>query len=84
MLDEHQVPQVLEQVCDEAAEVLATLGELLEEDERARGVAVDDEVAEPEEHLLLDGAEQLQHVLHGHLPARRRRQLVERRDGVAE
>ena len=64
VLDEHQVPQVLEQVDDEPAEVLALLGELLEEDERAGRVAVDDEVAEPEQHLLLDRAEQLQDVLH--------------------
>ena len=39
-------------------------------DERARGVAVDDEVAEPEERLLLDGAEELQDRLHGDRPAR--------------
>ena len=59
VLHEHQVAQVLEQVDDEPAEVLALLGELLEEDERAGGVAVDDEVAEPEQHLVLDRAEQL-------------------------
>ena len=69
---------------DEPAEVLALLGELLEEDERAGRVAVDDEVAEPEEHLLLDRAEQLQHVLHGDRAAGRGRELVERRDRVAE
>ena len=60
MLDEHQVPQVLEQVGDEPAEVLALLGELLDERERAGRVAVDHEVAEAEERLLLDRAEQLQ------------------------
>jgi hypothetical protein len=38
--------EVLEQVGDEAAEILAALGELLEEAERARGVAVDDLVAD--------------------------------------
>ncbi len=84
VLDEHQVPQVLEQVEDEPAEVLPLLGELLEEDERTGGVAVDDEVAEAEQHLLLDRAEQLQHVLHRDRAAGRRGELVERRDGVAE
>ena len=64
VLDEKQVAQMLEQVGDEPPEILALLGDLLEEAQRARGVAVDDEVAEPEEHLVLDGAEQLQHVLH--------------------
>ena len=64
VLDEHQVPEVLEQVEDEPAEILALLGELLEEDQRAGRVAVDDEVAEPEQHLVLDRAEELQHVLH--------------------
>ena len=64
VLDEHQVAQVLEQVADDARQVLALLGELLEQHERAGGVAVDDEVAEPEEHLVLDRAEQRQHVLH--------------------
>ena len=73
VLDEHQVAQVLEQVGDEPPEVLALLGELLQEDERAGGVAVDDEVAEPEERLLLDRAEQLEHVLHGDRAARSRR-----------
>ena len=84
VLDEHQVPQVLEQVEHEPAEILALLGELLEEDERAGRVAVDDEVAEPEQHLLLDRAEQLEHVLHGDRAAGRGRELVERRDRVAE
>ena len=39
VLDEQQVAQVLEQVGDEPAEVLALLGQLLEEAERAGGVA---------------------------------------------
>ena len=56
--------QVLDQVGDEPAEVVALLRQLLDEGERARRVAVDDEVAEPEERLLLDRAEQLQHRLH--------------------
>ena len=42
VLDEQQVAEVLEQVGDEPAEILALLGELLDEDERAGGVAVDD------------------------------------------
>ena len=64
MLDEQEVAQVLEQVGDEPAEILALLGELLEERQRAGRVAVDDEVAEPEERLLLDRAEELEHRLH--------------------
>ena len=59
VLDEQQMTQVLQQVGDEAAEILALLGELLDEDERARGVAVDDRVAEAEERVLLDRAEEL-------------------------
>ena len=70
---------MLEQVDDEPAEILALLGELLEEDERAGGVAVDDQVAEPEQHLVLDRAEQLQDVLHGDRAAGRGGELVERR-----
>ena len=49
----------------------------------AGGVAVDDEVAEPEQHLVLDRAEQLQNVLHGDRAAGRGGELVERRLGVA-
>ncbi len=64
---------MLEQVEHEAAEVLALLGELLEEDERAGRVPVDDQVAEPEQHLVLDRAEQLQDVLDGD-PRRRSQQ----------
>ena len=59
---------MLEQVGDEPAEILALLGELLDERQRAGGVAVDDEVAEPEERLLLDRAEQLEDGLDGDLP----------------
>ena len=44
---------------------------------------VDDEVAEPEERLLLDRAEQLQDVLNRDLPLGRGGELVERRLGVA-
>ncbi len=38
---------MLEQIGDEAAEVLSLLGELLDEDERSCGVVVDDHVAQP-------------------------------------
>ena len=51
--------------------------------ERAGGVAVDDEVAEREERLLLDRPEQLEHRLHRDLTAGGRGELVERRLGVA-
>ena len=84
VLDEQQVAQVLEQVGDEPAEILALLGELLQEDERAGRVAVDDRVAEAEERVLLDRAEQLQHGLDVDRVPGRRGELVEGRDGVAE
>ena len=83
MLHEHQVAQVLEEVENETAEILTLLGELLDERQRAGGVAVDDEVAQPEERLLLDRAEQLQDGLDCHPVLRRRRELVERRHGVS-
>ena len=69
-------------ICDESADVLALLGQLLDVGERPGGVAVDDEVAEAEERLLLDRAEELEHRLHGHRALRRGDQLVERRDGI--
>ncbi len=47
------------------------------------GVSVDDEVAQTEQHFLLDRAEQLQHGLHRHLLLRCGRELVERRLGIA-
>ena len=84
VLHEQQVAQVLDQLAHEPAEVVALLGELLDECERARRVAVDDEVAEAEERLLLDRAEELQHRLNRHLALGRGRQLVERRGRVAE
>ena len=84
VLDEQEVAEMLEQVGDEPAEILALLGELLDLDERAGGVAVDDGVAEAEERVLLDGAEQLQHRLHVDRVAGRGRELVERRLRVAE
>ena len=52
VLHEQKVSQVLEQVGDEPAEVLSLLGQLLDERERAGGVAVDDEVEEPPPHLV--------------------------------
>ena len=62
---------MLEQVGDEPAQVLALLSELLEEGQRARSVPVDDEVTDSEQRLLLDGAEELEDRLHGHLGLRR-------------
>ena len=76
--------QVLEQVGDEPADVEPLLRELLDVRERARGVVVDDEVAEAEQRLLVGCAEQLEHGLDRDLAAGRRRELVERRHGVAE
>ena len=84
VLDDEEVPKMLEEVVDEPADVLALLGELFDERERAGRVVVDDEVAELEERLLVDRAEQLQHRLHRQLAAGRGRELVEERHGVAE
>ena len=84
MLGEHDLAQMLDQVEDEPAEVVAALRELLEIGERAGGVAVDHEVAETEERLLLDRPEQLEHGLHRDLVAGGRRELVERRLRVAK
>ena len=83
VLDEHQRAQVLEQVEHEPADVLPLRRELLDERQRAGGVAVDDEVAEPEQRLLLDRAEQLQDVLDRDPALGRGGELVERRLGVA-
>ena len=74
---------MLQQVEHEPPEILPLRRELLDECERARGVLIDDEVAEPEKRLLLDCPKQLQHRLHGHLPFGCRGQLVERRHRVA-
>ena len=63
VLDEEQVPQVLEEVGDDAPEILALLCKLLEEEERAGRVVVDDRVAEPQERLLVDCADELEHRL---------------------
>src|SRR5438093_7691792 len=75
--------QVFEQIDDETAQILSLLRELLDERERAGGVAIDDEIAQAEERLLLHGAEELQDRLDRDLLLRRRSELVERRLGVA-
>ena len=84
VLDEQELPEVLEELLRQLAEILAALRELLDEHERPGDVPVDDRVAETEERVLLDGRPELEHVLHGDLLARRRGELVERRDRVAE
>ena len=84
VLHEHQMTEVLQQVGDEAGHVLPLLRELLDEGQHARRVAVDHEVEQPEERIFLDGAEQLEHGRDRDLASRRGRELVERRDGVAE
>ena len=84
VLDEEQVTQVLEQVVDEPREVLSLVGELLDEGKEAGRVAVDDQVAEAEERLLVDRPEKLEDGLDGDLAVGRGRELVERRDRVAE
>ena len=84
VLHEEQVPQVLEQVGDEPPEVLAALGELVEEEQRSRCVVVDHHVAETEEGLLVDRADELEHGLRVDGVVRRGGELVEGRDRVAE
>ena len=84
VLHEQEVAQVLEHVGDEPAEVLPLLGELLDEHERSRRVAVDDRVAQAVQRLLLDAADELEHVLDRDLALGGRGELIQRRDGVAE
>ncbi len=75
---------MLEQVGDEAVEILPLLGELLDELEQARRVSIDDQVAETKQRVLLDGAEELQDILDDDRPFGRGGELIERRDGIAE
>ena len=60
VLHEQQMAEVLEEVGDEPAEILSLLRELLDEEQRAGRVPVDDHVAEPEQRLLVDRADELQ------------------------
>src|SRR5205807_3304457 len=53
MLSEHEPAQVLDHVDDEPAEVMSALRQLLDVGQGACRVAVDHEVAEAEERLLL-------------------------------
>ena len=76
--------QVLEQVVDDTPEILSLLRELLEEEERAGRVAVDDHVAEPQQRLLVDRADELEDGLRVDRVVRRGGELVERRDRVAK
>ena len=84
VLDEKHMAEMLDEIRDQPAEILTLVGELLDREQRAGGVAVDDGVAEAEERRLLDRADELHHVLDGDLLAGRRAQLVEHRDPVAE
>ena len=54
VLDQQQLAQMLQELLGQLAEILPPLGQLLDEDERAGNVAIDDRVAQPEEHVLLD------------------------------
>src|ERR671936_2896374 len=69
---------MLEEIRHEPREILSLLRELLDEVQEPGGIAVDDQVAGPEERFLLDGAEELEHGLDGDLSVRRGGQLVER------
>ena len=84
VLNQEEVPEVLEEIGDEPAEVLPLLGELLEEREHPCRVAVDDHVADPEQRLLLDGADELEHRLRVDRAVRRGGELVEGRHRVPE
>ena len=57
------MPQVLEEIRDETAEILTLLGKLLDERQCAGGVAVDHEVAQTKQRFLLHRPEQLQQLL---------------------
>ena len=84
VLHEQQLAQVLEQVVDDTAEILSLLRELLEEEERSGRVAIDDHVAQPQQRLLVDRADELEDGLRIDRVVRRRGELVERRDRVAK
>ena len=84
VLHEQQVPQVLEEVDHDPTEILTLLGELLQEEERAGRVAVDHRVAEPQERLLVDRSDELEHGLRVDRVVRSGGELVEGGDGVAE
>ena len=84
VLHEEELAEVLDQLGHEATDVVPLLRELFDLDERACSVTVDDRVAQSEERVLLDPADELQHVLHGDRLARRGGKLVEGRDSVAE
>ena len=84
VLHQQQLAEMLEELPRQLSEILTPLGDLLDQDERARDVAIDDRVAEPEQRVLLDRRAELEDVLDGDLPLRRGGQLVERRDRVAE
>ena len=60
--------EMVEQIGDQPAEILPLRRELLDLDEHAGRVPVDDRVAEPEERLLLDRTDELEDVLCGDLP----------------
>ena len=84
VLHEQQFAQVFEQVEDDSAEILSLLRELLEEEERSGRVAIDDHVAQPQQRLLVDGADELQDGLRIDRAVRRRSELVECGHRVAE
>ena len=84
VLHQQQVAKMLEQVRDEPAEILALLGEVLDEEQRAGRIAVDDHVAQPKQRLLVDRADELEHRLGVDRARGRGRELVERRHGIAE
>jgi hypothetical protein len=83
MLHEHELAQVLEEIHDEPPEIVPALRQRLDVRQRAGRVAVDHEIAQREERLLLDRPEQLEHRLHRDRAAGGGGELVERRLGVA-
>ena len=73
VLHEQQLPEVLQELLRELAEVLAAFRWLFDQHERAGDVAVDDRVAEAEQEILLDGGAELEDVLDGSSSPSRRR-----------
>ncbi len=84
VLYEQELAEMLDQLGDEPTDVLPLLCELFDLDERSGRVPVDDGVAEAEEGVFLDPADQLEHVLDGDRAAGGGGELIEGRDGIAK
>ena len=84
VLYQQQLAEMLEELPRQLSEILTPLGDLLDQDEGARDVAIDDRVAEPKKRVLLDRRTELEDVLDGDLPSVAADSWSKRRDRVAE